>query len=480
MTLFRQQNRWVLGAATLTDSAWVFAAAALAGFVLEHNASPMSWTAVLTIIASSVVVGRLAPYEVAAVEVVNLVRALIGAVLIYVVIGTQITLGSNFIDLLWPVRLGSDAMPDGYAFVGIAGSVIGAFLWWKGTRLAAAEFPIESLTLSFRLGVTVVGFGMILDAMHSADFGMFPIMFIFFAAGLGGLTIGHLMPESKQSAKAMTWPRVVTGVVAVVVAAGLIFSLFRRDLLSFISDPLATGLGNVAQGIFWGIVGPIAIALDAFTNAVISFFDRPFEPDAGGGGARAGEGELLPAGPGQLSAIGAEEEEEQASSALDLVIQIVEWVFIAIVLLVLLYILIRLLLRYARLKPASTAGLRESVLEDADVMSDSARLLLKLIPDRLLRAKPRAFQPPEGPPGIVEVFRIYYRLLKIAADKGLRREPHQSATEFQSTLEQLLPRDLVRTVTHAFNRACYGHHPATPEQIGMMRSALSSLALRPG
>ena len=120
---------------------------------------------------------------------------------------------------------------------------------------------------------------------------------------------------------------------------------------------------------------------------------------------------------------------------------------------------------------------RESIREGAHPASDIAKLLLTLKPGWLkLGGGDPPFRVPDGPPGVVNALRIYYELLNKAAQKGFRRRSHETATEFQKTLEDLFPRDLVRMATEAFNRSCYGHHPANDEQIAQMRSYLKGAA----
>jgi hypothetical protein len=126
--------------------------------------------------------------------------------------------------------------------------------------------------------------------------------------------------------------------------------------------------------------------------------------------------------------------------------------------------------------PEHTLGARESVTENVDVLADMGKLLLKLIPGRLTRFRRRErFALPDGPPGIVNTLRLYYELLTMAEDKGSIRPRHETPIEFQRTLEGLFPRNLVRMATTAFNRACYGHHPASDDQVAQMRSSIRNI-----
>ena len=66
-------------------------------------------------------------------------------------------------------------------------------------------------------------------------------------------------------------------------------------------------------------------------------------------------------------------------------------------------------------------------------------------------------------------------LQTMAEDKGSARPPSETATEYQRTLERLFPRNLVRMATGAFNRAIYGHHSASDEQISQIRQSINSI-----
>ncbi|HBD83022.1 MAG TPA: hypothetical protein DC056_03325, partial [Dehalococcoidia bacterium] len=97
-------------------------------------------------------------------------------------------------------------------------------------------------------------------------------------------------------------------------------------------------------------------------------------------------------------------------------------------------------------------------------------LLFNLIPERFRRKKTQHhLNLPDDDSGIVDVFRMYFGMLMLAEDQGHPRPAHQTPSEYQSTLERIFPQRIVRMVTEAFNRACYGHTPASRAQIDEMR-----------
>ena len=463
------QYRWVLAATVVSESSWLFSLLGMVALALARDGSPLGWLAMLSILGLSVVVGRLSPSNVAAIEAVYLVRTLIGAIIVYLTVATQVGPG---IDLTWVAKLMSEGAPDGYAFRGIAGSIVGVLLWWRGGRLTVVEEPTDSLGFSFRLGVLVFALTTVVDIANPADLYTFPMIFIFFAAGLGGLSIGHLLPESEQSAEAKIWPKVIGGLVVTVLFIGLLVSLLQRGALSYLSNLALAALNAVVQGILWGIVIPIAYVFNLIMNAVIALFDGAFA------GVREGPSETR-FRTAQEFAEAVEQQEEEGAALFSFVIQIVEWVFLAVIALFLLFLLGRAFSRLLRRRPEQTMGMRESIKEDANPFKDIASLLSTLTPDWLRPGGGRkSFALPHGPPGIVEVLRIYYDLLRLAEVSGIQRRSCETATEFQSALERVLPAELVRMITGAFNRALYGHHPATEEQIAQMRASLKGLTSR--
>ena len=468
------QDRWVLGATVISESAWLFSMLGVLAVWMGQDGIPLSWPAVLAIMGFSVVLGRRSSPDAATAGRASLVRMLIGAAVVYVAVGTQLDPGTLGVDLGWITRVAAKSAPAGFMFSAVTGSVVGVLLWWRGGMLAAVEFPLDSLTFGFRLGVPVLAVAMVVDLASPADLGTFPMIFIFFASGLGGLSMGHLMPESLTSAKGRTWPVVTAGVVAGVLMLGLAFGLLlgviQRGVQPLYSGAAAAVYNALVTVLFWVIIIPVAFVFGLILDALSWLFGLLPE---------TGEPEPEETAPLNLPAEIATEplEQIQREGGDPLWLDIVQWLILALLALVLLYLL-AMVYRRASSGRAQRGGVqRESIREGAHPASDIAKLLLTLKPGWLrLGGGDPPFSVPDGPPGVVNALRIYYELLNKAAQKGFRRRSHETATEFQKTLEALFPRDLVRMATEAFNRSCYGHHPANDEQIAQMRSYLKGAA----
>ena len=118
----------------------------------------------------------------------------------------------------------------------------------------------------------------------------------------------------------------------------------------------------------------------------------------------------------------------------------------------------------------------ESIDSNENPVSDFTKLLFRLVPDwikkRNIKSGPRL---PDGPPGLVEPLRIYYRMIRLAENHGVVRDQHKTALEFQTDLWDIFPRALVRMATEAFNRACYGSHYVEEQEIALMKKSIKIL-----
>ena len=56
--------------------------------------------------------------------------------------------------------------------------------------------------------------------------------------------------------------------------------------------------------------------------------------------------------------------------------------------------------------------------------------------------------------------------------KGRSRAGHQTTFEFQNPLSRFIGPELSKLTTYCFDRACYGHHPATDDQLEQLRKTL--------
>ena len=458
-----RQDRVVLAAHVVAESAWVFALAGIVGTLADFDSSPQSWYGVVGILGLSVLLSRITPRKGQKAEVMYALMAVLGLMVVYASVALHVEPGQ--IRPLWAIDWLINDAPGGYTSRGLFGAILGVLLWWRGTRVASNEFPTDDLSFTFRVGMLVLVAALIYDLNTDESLSTFPMVFLFFGSSLIGLSAGHLLEESRHSAGERTWPKAIGATVAAITAFGLLVALINRGVLTFLSKPATAALEALVRGVLWGIIAPIAFVFDVVVGWLIDLLGI-FQGER----EQPQEEEINPEIQGFLETL--QEEREAPSEAFDMVLQIIEWALVVVIVVIVALLLSRAFRRLLRGRDRETEGQRDSVAQDADPVGDVAKLALRLVPDVLKRPQRKGYRVPNGPPGIVEAFRLYYNLLDTAEEHGITRRKHDTPTEFQGRLEGTFPSDVVRPSTETFNLAIYADVPADRSMIRRLRQSL--------
>ncbi|MBI4298724.1 MAG: DUF4129 domain-containing protein [Chloroflexi bacterium] len=452
------RDRFIYGSLVVSESSWLFAISVLAGTLFGLQKSPLGLIAIVILLASSLIIyRRLEPLK------LNLVTAQIlqmvgGVIVIYLVLSSQLSRGSIAIDLGWPGGLSEKRM--GAAALGIIFSV---GLWWRGARLASAESPTETLSFSFRVGVVVLAILSVLDIALPSNLGVTWVLFPFFGASLIGLALSRIIPAAAEASQPKSWTKVISITVVTILVVGASLTFLNGDLLSSSKAIFSAILNLLALGFYWIFIVPASYLVLFLLGAllrIIGFFT---------GGRISLPNIQLPSGVSEQVREGVGE----PSSIASVIAAVLQWFVVVLMVLALLYLLAKAFGWSSRRRDTQLQGSRESLWGEANLGLDLSSLLASLLPEALRRPKSkRGFLIPIGEPGITEVFRIYFRLLYLAAARDSPKPVWQTPGEYKITLEVLFPRMPVQLATTAFNRACYGYHPASEEEIRQLQEAL--------
>ncbi len=463
-----RQDKIVLAAHVLAESAWVFALAGFVGTLANFESSPLSWYAIAVILGLSVLLSRLTPRKGEKVEAVFALMAGLGLVVVYVSVALHVDPGH--IRPAWPLDWLINDAPGGYTSRGAFGALLGVLLWWRGTRVASNEFPTDDLSFTFRMGMPILVVALLYDLNNDAELSTFPMVFLFFGSSLIGLGAGHLLEQSQRSSDERTWPKTIGATVAVITLFGFLVALINRGVLSFLSRPATAALDALARGIIWGIVAPIAFVFDVIVGWLIGLLGL-FRDE----GERPQEAEFNPEVQGFMETL--QQEQEAESEAFALVLQIIEFALVALIVAIVIFFLAGAFRRLRRGRERPTDGQRDSLAQDASPAADVAKLALRLVPDVLKRPQRKGYRVPDGPPGIVEVFRLYYDMLDTAEEHGIIRRKHDTPREFQDRLEGTFPADVVGPSTESFNLAIYADVPAERSVVQRLRQGLKDATI---
>ena len=456
------QDKWVLAAIAVSESAWLYAILGVAALPLQLGSNPLDWFAVLAVLASSLVVSRALQALIISTTTAYLAQMFTGLVVIYLVLGSQFSAG---LDLAWAGRLSGELGSDTYWLRAAIAAAMAVGLWWRGGRIAASDSPEETLETSFRIGVAALAAAAIADAALPADLNVYPVLFIFTAASLAGLAVSHLSSPSEQAAKRAMWPKVIGALVVGVLLVGLIAGLVENTVLPLVTGAVRAVVGFTIERIVAPVLStllyPFVAAMDWLFRALLNLFRTDLEQQVAEGFNLA------------IPEVEQIEEKEGAPAVLQ-IIQIAGIAVLTVVVVVALFFLARAFRRRRRGRYEYPEGARESVIAGNDPLLDAARLLFDLLPERLRRRRVRRdLRPPDGEPGVVEAFEIYYSLLGVAERRGVLREEYESPLEFEVRLGPLFAPGLVEKATAAFNRACYGNLPPSETDLADLRSAIA-------
>ena len=120
------QDKWVLAAIAVSESAWLYAILGVAALPLQLGSNPLDWFAVLAVLASSLVVSRALQALIISTTTAYLAQMFTGLVVIYLVLGSQFSAG---LDLAWAGRLSGELGSDTYWLrAAIAAAMVGRSL----------------------------------------------------------------------------------------------------------------------------------------------------------------------------------------------------------------------------------------------------------------------------------------------------------------------------------------------------------------
>lgn len=472
MTLTREKLTYAT--LVISESAWLYAFASMLGVAAgSEYGSPLSYFAIVGLLGLSVLTFSYIRWkEFQAFELFYFFATVGGVALAYLVVAASYVPGS--FDLAWITTLTrGDHLDQGQAFRGTVGGLIAIGMWFRGIRLAMVPYPQKSLTRSFRFGLFFIGLSAVIDIFVEQQLNVFTMILIFFGAGLAGLNIGHLVPETAASSQMRIWPKAIGGAVAGVLVIGLLFGFLQQSFLAFIFSPIRFVFDRVTQGIFIVVSVPFVLGLEAINRVIGGVFSREVDPSEILGDVESTPTPEAFITPLSIQGVGGSDS-EPVSGFMLLVRQYISYALVAaaiILVAIFLYIVTR---RIARRLRRDEDPERESLLDEISFASDIGDLFADLVSnvaDLFKRGARKVFRLPDGPPGVVEMLRLYYQMLTTAEQNDVARPDHATPTEFRSDLRRVFANDLVDPATDAFNRAQYGDIPSTDEEIAKMRSA---------
>ena len=360
----------------------------------------------------------------------------------------------------------------------------GAYLWWRGFRIAQEGLDREQVLSSFKVGLIAIVLGLLVweTALRSGEeFGAtrtqaIAIASVFFLSGVSALALSHIMRaradlarhEGLQQSFITQWAVVLLGVAVGMLLVGWILA----GLLSLdVWQPLLNVLSLAAN--LMGLLVYIILLPIAFLAAGLVFVVQWIVSQFGGGTVPSLE---LP----DFSALRRVPEEGDPATGAAVWVSIVKWTVLVLVLSALVYLLARLVLR--RRSGFTVGESVPEVNESVGTWSNAIRdILTGLIMFALwfrskgtaLRRKVPLLRPASPVPsyqGDMEIRQLYSSLLYEARQAGFPKEESQTPYDYLPELEQRLveDREALQTITKDYVESRYGERPIASAELSML------------
>ncbi|RLC78836.1 MAG: hypothetical protein DRI61_09150 [Chloroflexi bacterium] len=329
------------------------------------------------------------------------------------------------------------------------------YLWWRGTSLSHKSLSFHTVGFSFRLGVLMLLISTPLAFFASGFDARIPVV-LFFFFGLLALAMARIEEVGLSSAVDWRyWVGVLTGASVLVLVAGSVlarvYSLRGFHTLFHWLSPISSFGGKLLFGLFvliGRLLEPIfQWIIGLFKNLPSNVRTRPSIIPFGGG-SRVGEGVTLPA--------------------------FLQWVLKGLAVVLVLFLV---WLAFTWVWGIRSQEEGEGITEERERLPRQVKIELR----EALKRIPRVKLPPRLKPlPADEVRAIYANLLRLAAERGVPRQPSHTPYEYLPLLKSAFPgfQEELAAITDAYVKVRYGNLAIPASQMEYVRLCWEKLSER--
>ncbi len=438
-----------------TDAAWIYVPVAIVSalFGLANSALGLPMAVGIGVVAFTAT--RWLASLTIPLNVARGLSAAFAAISVYVVVGIETSNGILGFRPTWPVEM-FHAPPDARHIV-IASMATLAF-WTSGIRLGLTHTAHESLSGIFRTGVAAIITGVILSIFVEGELGLYPTMYLFFAASLTGFALARVSAAGGPGTTG-TWVRLLAISLLIVLGGSLALALLTRtlfgDALSFLADMawlavqavafvIGLGVSYIAEWIILIITPLIPDNVQEYFRRVEENLNRPppFRPDP-----------------------------NQPSRLPGWLPFLAQWGSVTVVLALVGGFIFLLFRGRFRQQDRVDREERRALQWETSLRSDLTSLLGNIIG----RKGQASYRGPRPDTPVRLTYRLYYSMLRLAGRLGVERKDAETPFEFERRAVQVLPAPEAALLTQAFSRARYGDIAPSEEDLAEMRAAWTRL-----
>ena len=459
MKPFKSQHIFLIITNSIIEIIWVFALLNVLSSFLQIGDSYLTWISISLLTIIPLLARIVGPKKSKYPEITSSILVAIGLINLSLII--LIDLNSD----IYPSRIYN-------TLLGIT-ILIGLWLWYRSTTIATMESPEARLSMTFRIGSAIIMLLTLTDIYSSTNLHSIPIIISFYLFGISGLLIGNKIQDKNPEGINRKWNVFSFGGLGLVLSLGMLFALIRKDWSNY-TTYIIDALFSFVMGIIFAFFGAISWIAKILTDLIACKGDDC--PDIQPANTATANNPQSNETVMNFALESIAEQEEAKMSILNNIINVIQWGFIILICLIILFILYQILKNAFVYAPDGGDADKIKIGDGIHVFDDLTKLLSALIPKNIKNiSRLKLKQSRLNLSNTAEAINIYHQLIDLGGKLGAIRSPSETPKEFQPRLSKSLQHKLVPTSTQYFEIALYGHSTISDKEISELKYQLSEL-----
>ena len=459
MKPFKSQHIFLIITNSIIEIIWVFALLNVLSSFLQIGNSYLTWISISLLTIIPLLARIVGPKKSKYPEITSSILVAIGLINLSLII--LIDLNSD----IYPIRIYN-------TLLGIT-ILTGLWLWYRSTTIATMESPEARLSMTFRIGSAIIMLLTLTDIYSSTNLHSIPIIISFYLFGISGLLIGNKIQDKNPEGINRKWNVFSFGGLGLVLSLGMLFALIRKDWSNY-TTYIIDALFSFVMGIIFAFFGAISWIAKILTDLIACKGDDC--PDIQPANTATANNPQSNETVMNFALESIAEQEEAKMSILNNIVNVIQWGFIILICLIILFILYQILKNAFVYAPDGGDADKIKIGDGIHVFDDLTKLLSALIPKNIKNiSRLKLKRPGLNLSNTAEAINIYHQLIDLGGKLGAIRSPSETPKEFQPRLSKSLQHKLVPTSTQYFEIALYGHSTISDNEITELKYQLSEL-----
>ena len=459
MKPFKSQHIFLIITNSIIEIIWIFALLNVLSSFLQIGDSYLTWISISLLTIIPLLARIVGPKKSKYPEITSSILVAIGLINLSLII--LIDLNSD----IYPIRIYN-------TLLGIT-ILTGLWLWYRSTTIATMESPEARLSMTFRIGSAIIMLLTLTDIYSSTNLHSIPIIISFYLFGISGLLIGNKIQDKNPEGINRKWNVFSFGGLGLVLSLGMLFALIRKDWSNY-TTYIIDALFSFVMGIIFAFFGAISWIAKILTDLIACKGDDC--PDIQPANTATANNPQSNETVMNFALESIAEQEEAKMSILNNIVNVIQWGFIILICLIILFILYQILKNAFVYAPDGGDADKIKIGDGIHVFDDLTKLLSALIPKNIKNiSRLKLKQSRLNLSNTAEAINIYHQLIDLGGKLGAIRSPSETPKEFQPRLFKSLQHKLVPTSTQYFEIALYGHSTISDKEISELKYQLSEL-----